>query len=107
LGTLCLDSLAHATASSRLVYARGQGTEASCPDEAALRQAVVKRVGYDPFFPFAKFTVTASLKRDGGKLTGHVELVGEDGIGECQSSCRFSVFRYESVPPASLLATVS
>ncbi len=52
-------STARAAASSRLVYGRGPGTE-NCPNEAVFRQAVVARVGYDPFFPWAELTVVAT-----------------------------------------------
>ncbi len=72
---------ASAAPTSRLVYGRGQGAE-QCPDEPALRKAVAARVGYDPFFPWAELTVVASVKREGGRLHGHVELVTKEGVVE-------------------------
>jgi hypothetical protein len=64
--------------SSRLVYVRGPGAE-SCPDQAAVREAVKKRLGYDPFFPSSDKTIIARIVRDASKLRGEVELVDEHG----------------------------
>src|SRR4051812_40160467 len=66
-------SLAAATAraegpAARLVYARAPGTE-SCADEATLRRAVAARVGYDPFFPFAKQTVVVRFATSAASAT--------------------------------------
>jgi hypothetical protein len=61
------------------VYTRGLGAE-KCPDEAALRQAVAKRLGYDPFFPSADRTIVASITLDNDKLKGQAELVDDHGI---------------------------
>ncbi|MGH7440137.1 MAG: hypothetical protein ACRENE_30975, partial [Polyangiaceae bacterium] len=53
---------AGATPSARLVYSRT--TEASsCPDEAELRKAVATRLGYDPFFSWARQTVVVQISR--------------------------------------------
>ena len=65
--------------SSRLVYVRASGAEA-CPDEAALRRAVVARLGYDPFFPSADKTIIAQIKREGGNLRGSVQLIDDHGL---------------------------
>lgn len=65
-----------ATPSARLVYVRDKGAE-DCPDEAALRAAVAARLGYDPFYPFAKATLFAEVGRDGGVIRARVRLVDE------------------------------
>ena len=64
--------------SSRFVYIRGPGTE-SCPDRNGAREAVKKRLGYDPFFPSADKTIIARVEREASKLRGEVELVDEHG----------------------------
>lgn len=64
--------------SSRLVYVRGPGAE-DCPDRDAVREAVKKRLGYDPFFPNSDKTIILRVVRDLGKLRGEVELVDEHG----------------------------
>jgi hypothetical protein len=72
---------AYATPSARLVYSRARGAE-SCPDEGALRAAVAARVGYDPFFPWAKQTVVASvMPAPSGGFAATVTLVDEEGVG--------------------------
>ena len=63
---------------SRLVYARGPGAE-QCPDQAAVRDAVASRLGYDPFFPNSDKTIVARILRDEKGLRGQVELVDEHG----------------------------
>jgi hypothetical protein len=63
--------------SVRLVYARGQGAE-QCPAEPAVRRAVARRLGYDPFRADAPRTVTATLDRTRGALRAHVELLDAD-----------------------------
>ena len=69
---------ARAFPSSRLVYVRGPGAE-SCPDQAAVREAVKKRLGYDPFFPSSDKTIIARVLREAATLRGEVELVDEHG----------------------------
>lgn len=69
---------AKAFPSSRLVYVRGLGAE-SCPDRNSVREAVKKRLGYDPFFPNSDKTIIARVVRDATKLHGEVELVDERG----------------------------
>lgn len=71
---------AGATPSARLVYSRSAGA-ASCADEQALRAAVAKRVGYDPFFPVAKQTIVASISRVAGRrFVARIVLVDERGV---------------------------
>ena len=56
-----------------LTYTRGAGAEA-CPDEPAVRRAVMDRLGYDPFRPEAAVAVTASIARVRGRLRADVML---------------------------------
>jgi hypothetical protein len=70
---------AYATPTARLVYSR-TADATSCPDESSLRRSVAARVGYDPFFPWAKRTVVASLARRGNAFVAKVDLVDEDGV---------------------------
>ena len=51
---------AEAEPAARFVYLRGKGTE-SCPAEADVRQAVVGRLGYDPFWSYATATMFAEV----------------------------------------------
>ena len=78
LFALLLAHSARAFPSSRLVYVRGPGAE-DCPDRDAVREAVKKRLGYDPFFPNSDKTIIARVVRDADKLRGEVELVDEHG----------------------------
>jgi hypothetical protein len=73
-----LVSGARAGESTRLAYVRGQGAE-RCPDEKALRLAVLDRLGYDPFVAWAPKTVHAEVARDGPKLRARVYLADSDG----------------------------
>jgi hypothetical protein len=56
----------HAVAgqSARLVYSR-TAEASSCPDEHGLRQAVARRLGYDPFVAASMNTVVAELRGEG------------------------------------------
>jgi hypothetical protein len=66
--------------SARLVYSRTAGAE-SCPDEPALRAAVAQRIGYDPFFPWVKQTVVASMASGGkGGFVARIHLIDEKGF---------------------------
>ncbi len=56
---------AYGSPSARLIYARAPEA-ASCPDDGALRSAVAARLGYDPFFPWARQTVVVQVWREGG-----------------------------------------
>ncbi len=86
LGAACLGMaalltarLAHGGASARLVYARAPEA-ASCPDETALRNAVAARLGYDPFFPWAKETVVVQVWRESRQYKARLQLVSEAGL---------------------------
>ena len=71
---------AEATPSARLVYSRAQSASA-CPDEAALRKAVALRIGYDPFFGWAKKTVVVRMvPAEGPGYVASVDLVDDNGF---------------------------
>ncbi|HZU84638.1 MAG TPA: hypothetical protein VE987_17030 [Polyangiaceae bacterium] len=70
---------AHASLSARLVYVR-DAAAATCPNEESLRRAVAGRVGYEPFFPWAKTTVVVDVRGAGTSLVAHVQLVDESGM---------------------------
>lgn len=63
---------------AELSYSRASGAE-SCPDEAALRRAVVARLGEDPFSsaPAQQFQVEVSVAGD--RFVGHITLVTAAG----------------------------
>ena len=70
---------ASASTSARLVYARAPEAS-SCPDESALRSAVAARLGYDPFFPWARQTVVIQVWRENRKYKARIQLVDEAGL---------------------------
>lgn len=75
---------AAASPSAKLVFGRGAGTD-QCPDEAVFRKAVATRVGYDPFFPYAKRTVLTRLDRaPRGQYRARMEILDDRGalLGE-------------------------
>jgi hypothetical protein len=51
-----------------------------CPEEASLRAAVATRLGYDPFFPWARTTVIVELTRRPPGFHGRVQMVDEHGL---------------------------
>src|SRR6185369_6255773 len=51
-----------------------------CVDEEGLRRAVAARLGYDPFFPWAKVSVVAHVRKDPGAYRAEVTLVDEGGV---------------------------
>ena len=56
-----------------------------CPDEVTLRKAVSERLGYDPFFTWAKRSVVVEIDRTAsGPFAGRVQLFADDGtlVGE-------------------------
>jgi hypothetical protein len=57
----------------RLEYARGAGAE-HCPEDAAVRSAVVARLGYDPFRDDAQRTVAAAIEGNKQRLRADVNL---------------------------------
>ena len=60
----------------------------SCPVEAAVRRGVARRVGYDPFFPWAKVTVVVRLARQGSAFVATIDLVDDQGIDHGASELR-------------------
>ncbi len=74
LGLLAMADPARAGQSARLVYGR-TAEAAACADEAGLRQAVARRLGYDPFVDSSDNTVVAEVRGDGPGLKARVFLV--------------------------------
>ncbi len=72
-------SAALAAPSARLVYVREPGAE-GCADEDGVRRAVAARLGYDPFFPWAKVTVVALVRKEAGGYRAEVSLVDEASV---------------------------
>lgn len=62
---------AQGATSAHLVYVRGPGAE-QCPGEHAVRAAVGARLGYDPFFAWARDTLFTEITRTDGEF--HVDL---------------------------------
>jgi hypothetical protein len=79
MATLLASRHTYGSPSARLVYARAPEA-ASCPDESALRSAVAARLGYDPFFPWAKQTVVFQVWRENRQYRARLQLVGETGL---------------------------
>jgi hypothetical protein len=77
--TLVVGAPANASPSARLVYSRTPEAS-SCPAESALRDAVAARLGYDPFFVWAKRTVVVQVWRDRGKYLARLQLVDIEGV---------------------------
>ncbi len=104
---------ASARASARLDYRPGAGA-AQCPDEAALREGVAIRLGYDPFRPDDARTVRVSIDRStnwravvelrsGGAEQGRQELSSKTGTcEEIASAVMFAVS--VAIDPAVALA---
>jgi len=65
--------------SARLVYLRS-GTAETCPDQAALKKAVARRLGYDPFLFAARYTIVAEVSGNGNELRARARLLDESGI---------------------------
>lgn len=65
--------------SARLVYLRS-GIAEACPDQAALKLAVAKRLGYDPFLLSAPHMIVAELSGEGDVLQARARLLDESGI---------------------------
>jgi hypothetical protein len=89
--------------SSRLVYARGEGAE-SCPSEPSLREAVARRLGYDPFFPAAERTLIARIARDRDELLGRIELVDDAGFVRGAREFRIAAQRCDDLVAIMALA---
>ena len=70
---------AEAGLSARLVYLRA-GTAEGCPDQSALKLAVARRLGYDPFLLSAPHTVIAEVSGNGEALKARARLLDDAGI---------------------------
>jgi hypothetical protein len=64
---------------THLEYARSDRA-LGCPDETALKGAVVQRLGYDPFFPAARQTIVVEITDEAAGLRARMRLVDEHGI---------------------------
>jgi hypothetical protein len=64
---------------TRLEYLRSERAQ-SCPDRAELQSAVVKRLGYDPFFIAARQTIVVEITDADGELHAQMRLVDDRGI---------------------------
>jgi hypothetical protein len=70
---------APADAPTRIEYVRGPGAE-SCPDEGALRAAVIEKLGRDPFTDARSGrSLVAKVTRDGQTFRATIRLVDADG----------------------------
>jgi hypothetical protein len=78
LVALTLSSSVASAAAARLAYRREVGAQ-RCADETALRQAVARRVGYDPFAPGAPLTITVDMSAKGPHLYGRVVVLDAGG----------------------------
>jgi hypothetical protein len=79
LTTCLLAPAAGASPSARLALARGVGAE-KCPDESFFRKAVVARLGYDPFFPWARKAVIVEVSGQGAWLRARAQILDEGGV---------------------------
>ena len=64
---------------TKLEYARSAAAK-NCPDRDALRSAVTKRLGYDPFFPVARQTIVVEIADVSDGLRARMNLVDEQGL---------------------------
>jgi Sigma-70, region 4 len=101
--SILVTARANASPSARLVYVRDPGA-AACPDEDALRQAVKRRVGYDPFFPWAKTTIVVQITGEGTSFVAHVQLVDESGLSRGARELRSAASGCSGVVDATALA---
>ena len=70
---------AWAEASTRLVYTRDRPAS-DCPDEAALREAVHARLGYEPFAAEATSAVTFAVRAEGKAFVARIERTDDAGL---------------------------
>ena len=64
---------------TRLEYARSERA-ARCPDRESLKNAVTKRLGYDPFFPVARQTIVVEITDADDGLRAQMHLIDENGM---------------------------
>jgi hypothetical protein len=101
---LSATSLARASATSRLVYARTPGA-AHCPDEQRFRVAVTERLGYDPFRPLAEQTVSVDIFEEKGALRARLTLIDRDGIARGKRELKGAASDCEELLKSLALAT--
>jgi hypothetical protein len=92
-----------AAPSAQLVYLRDANASA-CPDETNLRAAVKRRVGYDPFFPWAKTTVVVEIASAGDHFVARVRLVDQHGLAQGDRELRSANNRCAGLIDAAALA---
>ena len=73
---LATPARARGAASAHLVYVRGPGAE-QCPGEQAVHAAVGARLGYDPFFAWARDTLLAEITGTDGGFRVELKLVDD------------------------------
>ena len=76
---LLLPGFARAGQSARLVYSR-TAEAAACGGESGLRQAVARRLGYDPFVASSVNTVVAELRGEGDGLKARVYVIRDGNL---------------------------
>jgi hypothetical protein len=64
---------------ARLVYSRTPDAR-QCPEETTLRDAVAKRLGYDPFVAVSARSMVVEIRGDGASLRARVYLVQSDNL---------------------------
>lgn len=85
---------AQAPPTARMTYVLEGGADAACPDERALRDLVIARLGRDPFVPEGPPEAMVRVASDGTTLSGRLEIIDVDGgsagarelaapLGEC------------------------
>lgn len=86
---VCAFALLSAVGSRRAVAAPGDATHleyarsaraAGCPDREALKTAVQRRLGYDPFFPVARQSIVVEVSDFDDTLRARMQLLDEQGM---------------------------
>lgn len=95
VGTMLAARVAVASPAARLAYARGTDAE-TCPDEAVLRAGIAKRVGYDPFFPWATRTVIVQIEKRGRAFVARVQVLDAKGVVHGERSAQCADVQYSS-----------
>jgi hypothetical protein len=86
-GVIPLRASANEPTQVQLSYRRESGTE-TCPDEAALRAAVIARLGRDPFVQGARSAVSVEMIARGQRVKALIrtENLGQQSAGEREVS---------------------
>ena len=64
----------------RLVLTVAAGAEGVCPHEPELKDAVIARLGYDPFALDARRVALVDITSEHRQLTARVRLIAQDGV---------------------------